>query len=499
MKAVLYTRVSTDEQGESGYSLPSQLEACTRYAEDHHLEIVGCYSDDFTGAVPIESRPEGRKAYAMLQSGAADALIVYRIDRLVRPPAEGDEWEFPLLIRGLAKIGREIHTVNRGRIGTSFADLLLAMLESKNAGDERRAIIERTSRGRRTKAKAGKVVGNGSPLFGYTYSDGQYIVNEAEAATVRLMFDLYVHRRLSMWQVADHLNTQRILTRSGALWNETGIYRRLADPAYAGRWRYAGISVTIPAIVDGETFDMAAQVRGDNRNYARRNAHDVYLLRGMIHCDCGCRGKFYGVRFTNKRGTNYYYYSSLYSHGRESRLAKRSCHERNIRASVVEQYAWEYAAAVIQQDDDALTAALLRVADDAHDARTEHAAQLAEVDADIAEAESEAERLAAQLSVGGVVGSKVTARIAAVNMRHAALLKRRAEIAARAEQPLTARRIAGIVELRRALGELLSNPSPERKRAAFEMMRLVVRVKGGHGTISSVFPFVTEALNLHPC
>jgi DNA invertase Pin-like site-specific DNA recombinase len=120
-RAVIYARVSTDEQADKGYSLQSQVEACGKYAHDHGLEIAGgryfdkvaktlvdepnentvsirCFIDDYTGTVPIESRPEGRKAYEMLRNNQADVLIAYRIDRIVRPPEDGDEWDMPILI-----------------------------------------------------------------------------------------------------------------------------------------------------------------------------------------------------------------------------------------------------------------------------------------------------------------------------------------------------------------------------------------------------------------
>ena len=97
-RAVLYARVSTDEQAEKGYSLPSQLEACRRYAEQNEMTVVAEFSDDYSGATPIESRPEGSKAHGMLKDGHADVLIAYRIDRIVRPPEEGDEWDMPLLL-----------------------------------------------------------------------------------------------------------------------------------------------------------------------------------------------------------------------------------------------------------------------------------------------------------------------------------------------------------------------------------------------------------------
>jgi hypothetical protein len=41
--------------------LPTQLEVCERYAHDNGFEVIGTIKDDFTGAVPVETRPEGCK------------------------------------------------------------------------------------------------------------------------------------------------------------------------------------------------------------------------------------------------------------------------------------------------------------------------------------------------------------------------------------------------------------------------------------------------------
>ena len=43
MRAAVYTRVSTDEQGK-GYSLPTQLEACRKYAAEHGHQVVALRS-----------------------------------------------------------------------------------------------------------------------------------------------------------------------------------------------------------------------------------------------------------------------------------------------------------------------------------------------------------------------------------------------------------------------------------------------------------------------
>ena len=132
---------------------------------------MGEFADDYTGTVPIEARLEGCKAYAMLADGEADALIAYRIDRIVRPPEEGDEWDMPILIRGLAKLGKELHTCDRGQLSTSFADLLIAMLDAKSAGHERRKLMERSSAGRRCElgASTSPVAGGGCTSTSHSF------------------------------------------------------------------------------------------------------------------------------------------------------------------------------------------------------------------------------------------------------------------------------------------------------------------------------------------
>ena len=50
MKAALYCRVSTEEQGKSGYSLRQQLETLRRYCDAHDLEVVGEFEDKASGA-----------------------------------------------------------------------------------------------------------------------------------------------------------------------------------------------------------------------------------------------------------------------------------------------------------------------------------------------------------------------------------------------------------------------------------------------------------------
>src|SRR5687768_3744230 len=83
-QAAIYARVSSDDQAERGYSLPSQIEACKRFAEQKGFEVAGVYQDDTSGAMPITSRPEGCELQEAINLGQINTVIVYQVDRLSR-------------------------------------------------------------------------------------------------------------------------------------------------------------------------------------------------------------------------------------------------------------------------------------------------------------------------------------------------------------------------------------------------------------------------------
>jgi site-specific DNA recombinase len=50
VRALLYVRVSTSEQGTAGYSLRQQLEALRSYCKDNNIEVVAEFEDTSSGA-----------------------------------------------------------------------------------------------------------------------------------------------------------------------------------------------------------------------------------------------------------------------------------------------------------------------------------------------------------------------------------------------------------------------------------------------------------------
>ena len=84
LKAVAYVRVSTDRQSEEGFGT-IQHEAVRRWAKLAGHRLVAVHADEgLSGALPATARPGLAAALDMIRTGAADALVLPKLDRLAR-------------------------------------------------------------------------------------------------------------------------------------------------------------------------------------------------------------------------------------------------------------------------------------------------------------------------------------------------------------------------------------------------------------------------------
>ncbi len=82
--AILYIRVSTDEQADKGYSLKHQEERLNKYCEMNNITVVAIYQDDYSAKT--FHRPEFTKLLNVLRKhrGKADLLLFTKWDRFSR-------------------------------------------------------------------------------------------------------------------------------------------------------------------------------------------------------------------------------------------------------------------------------------------------------------------------------------------------------------------------------------------------------------------------------
>ena len=84
MKVICYTRVSTDEQANQGYSLDYQEMQLTQYCELKKYNVMGTYKEDFS-AKTFE-RPEWKKIMRFLKTnkGLVKKIVFSKWDRFSR-------------------------------------------------------------------------------------------------------------------------------------------------------------------------------------------------------------------------------------------------------------------------------------------------------------------------------------------------------------------------------------------------------------------------------
>src|SRR5215212_117222 len=85
-RAVLYARVSTDEQARSGYSLAQQIEALREYAAREGYEVLEEVKDSGQSGASL-ARPGMDRVRDLVAAGGVSAVLAQDRDRLSREPA----------------------------------------------------------------------------------------------------------------------------------------------------------------------------------------------------------------------------------------------------------------------------------------------------------------------------------------------------------------------------------------------------------------------------
>src|SRR5215213_6743604 len=85
-RAILYARVSTDEQARSGYSLAQQIEALRQYAAGEGYEILEEVVDRGQSGASLE-RPGMDRVRDLVAASGVSAVLAQDRDRFSREPA----------------------------------------------------------------------------------------------------------------------------------------------------------------------------------------------------------------------------------------------------------------------------------------------------------------------------------------------------------------------------------------------------------------------------
>src|ERR687894_725953 len=182
-RAILYTRVSTDEQARTGYSLAQQMEALREYAAREGYEVLEEVADPGQSGASLE-RPGMDRVRELVAVGGVLMVLAQDRDRFAREPA----YHY-LLRREFEEHGCRLKALNDRGDESPEGELTDGILDQL-AKFERAKTAERTRRGKLQKARKGKLIRNSRAHYGFEYDEtgDHYVVDEEKMAVVRRIF-----------------------------------------------------------------------------------------------------------------------------------------------------------------------------------------------------------------------------------------------------------------------------------------------------------------------
>lgn len=188
---VVYLRVSTDQQADTGQGLSIQEEACRAWLRrERHRLVEVCSDAGRSGGLDVGHRPGLARALALIGADRADGILVHRLDRLARDLVLQEQLLAELHRRGkqLASVDLTEHASLEHSPDDPTRALVRRMLGSI-AQYEREVIRLRLMAGRTRKQLEGGYAG-GSPGYGYAAVRGELVKVPDEQTVIRRIIKL---------------------------------------------------------------------------------------------------------------------------------------------------------------------------------------------------------------------------------------------------------------------------------------------------------------------
>jgi site-specific DNA recombinase len=389
-RAILYARVSTDEQARSGYSLAQQLEALRGYAD----------REGYSGA--SLARPGLDHVRDVAASGSLDLVLAQDRDRFARKVVLNG-----LLEEELSKHGCKTKALNDYG-DDSPEGALMRGIQTQFAEYERAKIAERTRRGKERKAREGKILRGAKPPYGFRYNaagDG-LVVHEPEMVVTARIFRMAAEG-LGPQAIQTRLYEERVPSPTGDPWwprrtlelmLRSDLYRahtyeeiaglvsadvlaRLDERAEYGVWwfgrksvvqysvsepdgnggrRYRKATTTrirpkeertavpVPAYLPRGLVDQVRATLAASRPPERKRLARHWELRGLLRCSCGWKMT---THTATSRGNcaDYHYYVCKQ---RKERRRMCDCTQKSVRATEAEQAVWGFVSGLLRDPEE---------------------------------------------------------------------------------------------------------------------------------------------------
>lgn len=319
MKAIILSRVSTEEQKEAGNSLPAQIARIEAYCSRKGFEVIENLS--FDESAYKEKRDEFDKILSLIETLRSDKLAICfdKVDRLSRNVFD----KRVVVLYEMAVKGQiELHFVSENQIINSQMDAGKKFQFDMSLGLANyysNAISDNVKRAFEQKRRSGEWTGG--PPFGYKSLmldkskrlRADMIPDPERAPIVREIFMRYADGTASAKSLAKEFAERGITTQYGNRFSHSHIHHILCNTFYYGEARSNKHNITYPhkyePLVSKALWLKAKDVREKrNRNPIRTDTKS-FLFGGLLSCAiCHCamtaelkKGKYVYYSCTNAK------------------------------------------------------------------------------------------------------------------------------------------------------------------------------------------------------
>jgi site-specific DNA recombinase len=368
-RAVIYTRVSTDEQTR-GYSLQDQRDKCIAKAKELGCDEWIVFEEDGVSG-EIATRPALMDAINVAQS---DPYVTYFIckdpDRLSRNTTN------LLVITEQITKHAELVFIDFQREETPEGKLFYA-IRGSIAEFEKELIRRRTMAGKLRAAREGKW-SHWPGIYGYDYADGQVTVNENEARIVRLIFQYgaemgvtSICERLAMMGIPSprarkpswsRTTVRRILNNEAYYTGVVTLHKYNTEKTHLNKYitspddkykrtirpREEWIRLSVPPIITEEEYRAAQRRLANARRRFDGTPKHKYLLSGLIRCGlCGHTWHGFQPRSCGRK----YYVCTLRSPGPRPGTDDVRCKAGFVGCDVIDDSVWDVVRGWLESDE----------------------------------------------------------------------------------------------------------------------------------------------------
>lgn len=226
VRAYGYVRVSTEEQAHEGISLVAQQAKIKEAVAFYNFQLVEILADEGVSGKDLE-RPGIKRLLEVVRDREAEAVVVYKLDRLSRRTRDLLFLVEDVFVDGntrLVSLTEQLDTETA--LGKFFLTLMAALAQM-----ERELIGERTREALAYKKKKGERLGT-TPLGYKILADGSLIENPEELEIVSRIKRLH-YSGMPYRKIAQCLNVEGVPTKREKRWYGSTIRYILQNPRYS--------------------------------------------------------------------------------------------------------------------------------------------------------------------------------------------------------------------------------------------------------------------------